>query len=141
MRKFYIFRSLKRGIKNLKNWFYIIWNDREWDYKYLENILLFKLKNMRDYYRAGVDVWSEGAEETADEINEVIELLEKVQRDGYEKDIDPHFYDWVYENFREWSEEETTHKKEVSMEAAKRSQADLDKAYGIIAKKIRGWWD
>lgn len=160
MKKFCLFRSLKYGIKNLKNWFHIIWNDREWDYGYLEDILLFKLKNMRDYYRAGTNVWSEGAEVTADEINEVIRLLEEVQKDNYEEKIEPHFNDWIYENrplsreftdedgnvhhmfnSPEWTPEELAHRKEVYREAERQKQADLDKAYGLIAKNIRRWWD
>lgn len=39
---YYIYRS----IKNLIKWFSVIWNDRDWDHGYIEDMLLFKLNNM-----------------------------------------------------------------------------------------------
>ena len=39
---YYIYRS----IKNLIKWFSVIWNDRDWDHAYIEDMLLFKLNNM-----------------------------------------------------------------------------------------------
>lgn len=154
------FRSLKYGFGNLIYWFPVIWSDRNWDYAFLTTILLHKLKHMKDYYQAGVNVWSADAPVTAEEINEVIELIEKVEADNYEETIDPHFNDWIYEgrplakeftdengnthhmfNSPDWTPEELAHRKEVYREAERQTQADLDKAYGLIAKNIRKWWD
>ena len=39
-------RYFKNSIKNLIKWFPIIWNDRDWDSVYIEEMLLFKLNNM-----------------------------------------------------------------------------------------------
>lgn len=154
------FRSLKYSFGNLIYWFPIIWSDRNWDHAFLTTILLHKLKHMRDYYQVGVNVWSVDAPITAEQINEVIELIEKVEADNYEETIDPHFNDWIYEgrpisveekdedgnvrhlfNSPKWNEEEQTRRREVYKEAEKQTQADLDKAYGLIAKNIRNWWD
>ena len=40
----YLIFCFKQGIKNLKYWFHIIWNDRNGDFSYVEKILLHKLK-------------------------------------------------------------------------------------------------
>lgn len=154
------FHSLKYSFGNLIYWFPVIWSDRNWDHAFLTTIVLHKLKHMRDYYQAGVNVWSADAPITAEQINEVIELIEKVEADNYEETIDPHFNDWIYEgrpllveerdeegnvhhlfNSSKWSEEELAHRQKVYEEAEKQTQADLDKAYGLIAKNIRRWWD
>jgi len=39
-------RYFGNSIKNLIKWFPIIWNDRDWDHGYVEDMLLFKLNNM-----------------------------------------------------------------------------------------------
>jgi len=41
-----IFYNIKYGIINLFLYFKIIWNDRQWDYIYLEELTLFKYKLM-----------------------------------------------------------------------------------------------
>ena len=40
----YFFRKIKLGIKNLIEWFPIIWEDRHWDDKYIFDILQHKIK-------------------------------------------------------------------------------------------------
>ena len=39
--------KLKNGIKNLFNYFKLVWNDRSYDFKYNYKILLFKLEKQR----------------------------------------------------------------------------------------------
>lgn len=39
-------RDFKYGIRNLIDWFPIIWRDRDWDYHYLLVMLSFKLKRI-----------------------------------------------------------------------------------------------
>ncbi len=154
------FRSLGYSIKNVIRWLPIIWRDREWDQCFLEQMLLFKLKNMRDYFQGGVNVWSAEAPEVANEIQEVIEILERLEKDEYEETIDPKFYDWFSQdremfvekvdingetystvNFPEFTEEQEKHRDYVWQEAERRRTEDLEKAYGLIAKNIRKWWD
>jgi len=40
--------QFKYGIINLYNWFRVIWNDRDWDFYYVYNVLERKLKLMID---------------------------------------------------------------------------------------------
>lgn len=41
-----LYYNIKYGIINLFLYFKIIWNDRQWDYAYLEELTLFKYKLM-----------------------------------------------------------------------------------------------
>ena len=54
----------KRFIRNLKRYRHILWNDNDWDYGYLEEIVLLKLNFMADYFRTsriavGTERWYE----------------------------------------------------------------------------------
>jgi len=44
--------SFKQGIKNLINWFSIIWSDRDWDHHFFYKILHQKLYNMENFFNS-----------------------------------------------------------------------------------------
>ena len=46
----YNFYDLKNGIRNLIRWLPVIWKDRDWDYAYIEDLMLAKLDHMIKYY-------------------------------------------------------------------------------------------
>lgn len=43
------YRNFIRGIKNIKKWYKLVWNDTDFDYGYILDILNFKIKNVADY--------------------------------------------------------------------------------------------
>ena len=43
------YRDFVRGIKNLKKWFKLAWNDADWDHRYIMEVLKFKIQNTADY--------------------------------------------------------------------------------------------
>ncbi len=155
----HIYRYLSYSFNNLKYWLPIIWKDRNWDHQDLSLILIHKLKSMRDFYQKGENVWSVEAPTVAAQLNEVIELFEKVEADNYEEEIDPHFNDWIYNGTNHFKEiidengnihhifdsghtpEEDEKRKEVWRQAEINKQADIEKAYSLIAKNIQSWWD
>ena len=158
------FRSLGYSIKNIVRWWKIIWNDRDWDYGFFEEILVFKLKNMRDFYQNGINVWSANAPQVADEISEVIEIFERIQEDNYENLVSPGFNDWIDKqhavgesifktkinedgektltfNTPKWTEEEKKAREEVYIKAEEMHNEDYRKAFELIGRNIRKWWD
>ena len=148
-----MFHNFKQGIRNFRDWAAIIWNDRDWDFEYLEIILIKKLKRMKAHHESE-DAVALGALDTAAEIGEVIDLLEKVRDFDYEEEIDPYFHNWLVpltkyhidEMLKNWGqqtpdEQESAKRKTTYEQAEENKQADLDKAYGLIAKNIRKWWD
>jgi len=47
----YSIKSVYNGIKNFWKWKKIIWNDRWYDYSFLDEIIRFKLTNMKNHWR------------------------------------------------------------------------------------------
>jgi hypothetical protein len=45
----YYHKDLYKGIKNLIKWFPVIWRDRDWDHRYIFDILEHKLKSQAKY--------------------------------------------------------------------------------------------
>lgn len=43
----YRLKSFIKGIKNLIKYFNVIWNDRDYDYEYIEDILMVKLNGVK----------------------------------------------------------------------------------------------
>ena len=162
MKRFWIikrFKSFGYSIQSLIRWFPIIWKDRDWDYYFLEDMIIHKLKNMSKFYQDGKNVYSAEAENVAKEINEVIDLLERIQEDDYESKIDSHFNDWIVEdrpitiekitdnqvcrvfNSPNFSEEELIYRKRVYELARELKEKERRMAYVLISKNIEKWWD
>jgi len=45
----YLHKDIYQGIKNLIKWFPIIWKDRNWDHRYIYDILKFKIKTQGEF--------------------------------------------------------------------------------------------
>jgi hypothetical protein len=80
-------RYFKNSIKNLIKWFPIIWNDRDWDSAYIEEMLLFKLNNMykrfSDPNATYVDWDSKHAKPALKALKLCIQILERRQDNYY----------------------------------------------------------
>jgi hypothetical protein len=69
------------GVKNLWNWFSIIWKDRDWDYDFTYNLLKFKLEKQAVYiYHHGVH---NDAKRDAEKMFLCARLIEIQQEDLY----------------------------------------------------------
>lgn len=83
------------GIKNLIKWFFLIWNDRDFDKNYILNILIFKLENTRECLRKNSS-YKDDSEEVKT-ITECIELFKKINDDWY-------YYDFKIKEFeKKWT--------------------------------------
>ena len=149
-------RNIKYGIGNLIDWFPVIWNDRDWDYCFIYDILHKKLERMEDSIRYAPFVC---ADKRADEIKLCVNLLDRLKKDDYidmsEKDFvkrwgksiynitEKGVLDVVYEK-----DPENVHKIRRDKELRSRMnhteymiKQDLSMLFNTMAKSIRGWWD
>jgi hypothetical protein len=115
----YYHKDLYRGIKNLIQWFPVIWKDRDWDSYYIFQILEHKLKlQAKGIAKRDIHV---NAQRDAEVMMTCVRLMEKI-RDGYYEseymdyhetktwfeDIEdkPGYSTWeseiIYENFDEY---------------------------------------
>lgn len=144
MRIFSKIRNFFESIGNVVKWFPVIWKDRDFDYGYLEEILRFKLKNMYEFFMSD-RTWSVNAKETALEIKEVIDLLDKIQKDNYEQIIDPTYHKWIemypsniFDNVNNFDKERRV---QIYQQAEQLKFDDMKKVYELISQNIRKWWD
>ena len=68
------------GFRNLYIWFHIIWNDRDWDYQYLNELIRFKLKRMEHSHRKYSQHTNN--EVYADQIKKCYILLDRIVDDN-----------------------------------------------------------
>ena len=80
-------RYFINSVKNLIKWFPIIWNDRDWDSVYIEEMLLFKLNNMYKRFSnpnaTYVDWNSKHAKPALKVLKLSIQILERRQNNYY----------------------------------------------------------
>jgi len=74
--------ELITGFKNLKIWFKIIWNDRQWDHAWLYDIMLKKLELMEIYFKSNKTHCVE-AERISKEIKTCKDALQRLNDDDY----------------------------------------------------------
>lgn len=79
----YWFRDLKTGISNLIYYFKVIWNDRQWDHVYLENLMLAKLERWYKRYSGNIQLPYEGVEKDLQAMRICINILKRRQSSWY----------------------------------------------------------
>lgn len=74
---FFYLKNYKRMFK----WLPVVWNDREWDYLFLLDILKYKLENDSVYYENdGVTV---NSKKVAKQMKMCIALIDRISKDDY----------------------------------------------------------
>jgi hypothetical protein len=80
----YYHKDLYKGIKNLIQWFPVIWKDRDWDSYYIFRILEYKLKlQAKGISKRDIHV---NAQRDAGVMMTCVRLMEKVRDDYYESE-------------------------------------------------------
>ena len=154
-------RNIKQGIKNLKDWFPIVWKDKDWDYHYILLLMRFKLEKMDKLFRSD-NVHITNAERHADEMKECVLLLDRIIEDEYTA-FDKHDKKWGEPDFKfidtddpelvelkivrpnaKTDEDEKQERKEwrrcKEHEDALREQ-DWERLFDNIKRYMKGWWD
>ena len=113
--------------------------DAEWDWTYLHDIVIAKIRHMYEYYKAGNNVWQsdETLLPTIDELKHVLDLQEEL--DNVFKDVPaPEMTKNDDKSLTfTWSEEA----KQLSDKAYKRHDELYEEIYSYIGKHLQGWWD
>lgn len=106
--------DIKYGVGNFWKWRKVIWQDRDWSYHHLLQIMHFKLVEMEKLQRIHGN--SVDHLKYAKEIEDAIDVIQRLIDDNYLLD---------YEGEEIWE----------------RQQADLNELTEILNKKLFGWWD
>lgn len=145
-----------------KRWKKIVKEDFDWDYGYLEKIIVHKLELMLEYYSDPENVAQvdETREPIVAEIQEVLDVFKKIEKSDYDQDAFDFHHDHckaiegeqiihfggkstVCPTIRfEWDSEENRQTYlDMMKQAEEKEQADILKAYTLIAQNRGKWWD
>ncbi len=152
-----LYYSIIYGIENLYIWFFIIWQDRNWDHYFIYKILHKKLSlmeyNIRKY---GMHVRSD---KDAGKIKICVLLLDRLLKDDYFENVcknhdkkwgksDFIFHDNVrleikYANVKIEKDKENQIKdfRKCMKSETELKEQDLDLLFKIMRKNIQTWWD
>ncbi len=113
--------------------------DAEWDWGFLHDLVITKVRHMHEYYKAGNNVWQvdESRLQIVDELKHVLDL-------DYELD---HLFDDLPSPTATFNDDGT-----LTLSSTPESHAAWDKAYEredeiykeiytYIGEHLRGWWD
>ena len=139
------FWDVKHGVLNIIKWIPIVWKDRDYDYSFIEDMLRFKLRNMMHFFN-GPDTHILNAYKYAEEIEEVLYLLDRVHDDNYIEEVSLGFFDKYLENdlektINEMTDEERKSNILIYNQAEILEKEDRTRAYQLLSERIKSWWD
>ena len=77
----YQHKYIKYGVKNLYKWFWVIWNDRDWDHHYIFQVLKFKLEKQANHLAE--NGFHNNAQRDAELMMTCVQLIDKLQNEYY----------------------------------------------------------
>lgn len=141
---------LRRFLRNVRLWFDILKSDEQWDYVFMEKVILHKLKLMKDFYDSGQN--HTVADDTVKELNITINALKRVIEDDYirfpegkkpeiktvnmDGELFLHRVEISYHD--DFGEEKVD---EVYEKASKERSEDRETVYRMLRDKSPNWWD
>lgn len=134
-------RSLKCFFHNLKRYRWMLWNDCDFDFGYLDEIIYMKLEFMANYFRTSRIVVNE--EKIYDEICLAIKLA-KIFMEKEETDYTGYIND---RNIRRFNSSFNEHIYKDRPDIYKTILKDLRRLkarhcfYRLLEEKARNWWD
>lgn len=149
------FRSIKHGIKNLYNWFPVIWDDYNWDESTILTILKFKLDRMEKAFRSK-HAMAVGSEKAADQMKMCSVALDRLIKDDYTA-FNKHNEKWGEASMEFEKNKLNIKRPNVITEKDEKQERkefkdccehedylikqDLEFLFDTMKKHIRTWWD
>ena len=149
------FIKFYESTKNIIHWFPVIWNDRDFDFGYLYDILYFKLKNMKNYFSNAEFIVQEEYDKYVKDLTECIDMLESIKDEKIlmnahtvfcEKNIE-----YTNNEFEERSDGELYHRSmdentskswnEIMSVAYKNKEKERMNFFKKLGERIEYWWD
>lgn len=149
-------RNLPYNIKNIFGWSRVLWNNFDWDYDFLFEILEYKLKKMKKYFEASRFLDEDGYNKTVSEISISLDACSNLLGDKYKNEIYEKFYDkYPIVSLEEWIDKQGR-KVHGMKPMAVEEKKEFRKTYNLVDKtskelrhqlfdnmrdSIEGWWD
>lgn len=141
-----IFYSIKRRIKrffysilNIAKWSKVLWNEQDWDYGFLLDIIQYKLKKMEKYFSTADICTSETYDEILDSLRICIKSLEKIINEDSFNEFHNNLPDHTYG--KEYTEVERKLFTEAVDNYTKKEKELNDEFFDTMKENFRKWWD
>jgi hypothetical protein len=116
------------GLKNLKNWFGVIWSDREWDWFYLLKIMEKKLFHMEKFYDDPKNCIGVNHKRVSKDIKMCRILVSRIMNKDYFNNSSFGFH--------------SNHTvKDLCEHEGYMMNQDLEYLFHIMRRKLFTWWD
>lgn len=115
--------------------------DQDWDWCFLHDLVITKIKHMYEYYLAGNNVWQndESSNEVCEQLKHILDLQNELDTlwDDYDN------YDVEREIIKDGVIKVNVSDEALAIHRAKydREQALYEEIYSYIGKYIQWWWD
>lgn len=145
------FYKVRKFFRNFRLWFEIIKIDEQFDYMFLERVILHKLKLMKSFYDSGQNYTV--ADDTVKELNVTIDALERLLKSDYikfpkgraprmrvlESDKSNGLFSQIETEYhKDFGEEKVD---EVYRKAEEDEQKDRELVYQMLRDNSPSWWD
>jgi hypothetical protein len=130
----YIHKTVYKGIKNLIQWFPIIWKDRDWDNSFIYDLLEFKLRRQSKYTQK-IDKFT-SSQQSARNMRICADLISRIKDDYYSIE----YIDYTEDDF--WfeplDEEDETGEKlfEIKSTNITENYDEYFKKYPLVYKRV-----
>ena len=135
-------RNLSYNIKNILQWSKILWNNFDWDYRFLLDIIQYKLEKMNDYFSSANITTEETYKEILNSIQSCLEACNHLISRDFENDlIDNHYDKFSFsldEGFSDEQRESFDEMLKATVEKEKEFSAQL---FDGIRDNYEKWWD
>lgn len=157
----YWIKRIFTHIKEMAMWNKVIWNDVDWDYISIYDILIFKFTKMIKYYESDKPLQcEESKDEIINDLKKALELTKRLRYDEYSKECCEEFdkkYPKFHKEFFNFEPCEDNPKfLKLSPLASQESQDEFTKCckesdemrmsdkrelFDLLNDKIERWWD
>ena len=124
-------KAFRVGIENILMWFPVIWRDRQFDYAYLEYLLLYKMELMYDHFtdpdKSMVDWEQENSGRALQALRICITILERRRDDFYTNCI--------------WDSKDEELTDDVMVCLHKIERRDWKILHKLLEQYSEFWWD
>ena len=119
----YLHRDFITGVKNLWNWFPVIWKDRDWDQTFIYEVLIHKLEKQANHLAE--NGFHSNAQRDAELMMTCVRLINKLQNEDY---------------YEEMCKSGVRSSEAVQNVIAKHNKAKR-LLFKIMNDRIQEWWD
>jgi hypothetical protein len=135
-------KNTKHYLSNINNWLKVLWDDFDWDYYFLFEILRKKLLNMATHFIKFGN--SDDRYEVATQMLTCVYLIEMIQEDNFcDREWEEYWEKYPFTGWdnNNYSEEQSTTIFSISSKEMFIKQEVINQLFKIISENIQTWWD